>query len=206
MDMNAPGRMMVLLTALLSLSAVVAVAASSAGAVTWHNSGDATFTATGGGGTLSATAVTLGCSGSDAKGTVPATPLVGSTLTIAGTVTFTGCTMSGQGVSLDCGYAFTATTQPAAGTVSGSLDTTCGVYLATVKVCHIGGTMTATYTNPSGVTPGRFTVTTNSNLTVSNGQVGTCPIGSDDKGHLTQLTFNMLDTVAPLGPVLTRTA
>jgi hypothetical protein len=190
---------------MVGLSSLFAVLSSTAGAVTWHNRGDTTFTATGGTGTLSSTGVTLGCPGADGSGTVPATPLVAGTLQIAGTVTFTGCTLSGQSIGLDCGYAFTVTTQPSVGVSSGAVDVTCGVYLAGLKICHISGASTATYTNPSGATAGTFVMGTNNNLAFSNGSVGTCPAGNGDKGHLTALTFRISDSVLPLGPVITRT-
>jgi hypothetical protein len=190
-----------------ALTSLFAMMSSTAGAVTWHNTGDQHFSATGGAGTLSSTAVTLGCTGSDATGTVPASPFVGQTLAVSGTILFTGCTISGSATSVECGYTLTGTTQPTANITTGTADVTCGVYLTGTKICHIEGNVHGHYINASGTTPGVLTVTPSSNLTLTNGAAGTCPLGNGDKGSLTHLSFNVEpDAAAPFGPILTRTA
>jgi hypothetical protein len=197
-------RLAVLLAALLSLCGVMS---STANAVTWHNTGDSAFTATGGAGTFTSTAVTFGCSGGDLSGTVPATPLRGGTLAVSATYIGTGCTLSNQQVTVDCGYTFTWTVwvSGSRSITSGDADVTCSIYLAGTKICHLGGPVPTDYVNPSGTTPGSFTITTNSDLTVSKGPIGNCPLGTGDTGHFTLLTFNVVDTTQPLGPVITRT-
>jgi len=128
---------------------------------------------------------------------------------VSGTVTFSGCTLSGQAVAVDCGYTLTGTTQPVTGLTSGNADVTCGVFLAGTKLCHIGGAVPGHYANPVGATAGKLTVTTSSTLTTSNGPVGSCPLGNGDKAHLTQLIFNVSGGsggTGTQGPIITRTA
>jgi len=78
--MSKSARLVVLIVSLL------AVLAPSAHAVTWHNSGDTTFTATTilpGFGTLSATGINMVCANHNITGTTGAAPFVGSTWTAA---------------------------------------------------------------------------------------------------------------------------
>jgi hypothetical protein len=204
-NMSRFARLAVLAASLLSLFAVLS---STAGAVTWHNTGDTHFAATGGAGTLSSTAVTLGCTGSDVTGRVTgAEPFVGATLSVDATIGFTGCTLSGQSFGVECGVTFTGTswTAGAPAVTSGAVDVTCGFYLSGTKLCHLEGQIPAHYVNASGTAAGRLTVTTGA-LTTTNGSVSSCPMGNGDSAHLTPLTFGVVDTVQPLGPVITRTA
>jgi hypothetical protein len=204
-DMSGFARTAVIVAALLSSFAALS---SAAGAVTWHNDGDTHFTATGGAGTLTSTGVSLGCSGSNTTATAPGGSILGTTLPVSGTIAFTGCASSGTSFGLHCGFTFTGTTW-APGTpaiTSGNTDLTCDYYLATSRLCHFTGPVPSTYANPNGATPGKLVMTTGTALTVTNGSVGTCPLGNGDKVHQTQLTFNVVDATQPLGPVFTRTA
>jgi hypothetical protein len=201
--MSRIARFAVLVAALMSLFAVMS---STAGAVTWHNTGNTAFTATGGAGTLSSTGVALNCSGSSATGTAPALT-VGATLAVSGTVTFSGCLLSGQSVGVDCGYTLTGTSQSGT-TTSGTVDATCGVYLATIKICHIAGTVSGSYVNPSGATAGKLSTVTGGTLRTSNG-ASNCPLGNGDLSHLSPLNFSVSAGTGgsgTLGPIITRTA
>jgi hypothetical protein len=109
---------------------------------------------------------------------------------------------------MDCQYSLTLHTLDigGSGTVTGTIDWTCGVYIAGSKICHPTGTVEADWVNGSGPTPSRFVWTT-SVITVSNGAVGSCPLGNGDKAHLSTLSFNVVpDGAAPFGPIITRTA
>lgn len=204
--MSRIARLAVLVVALTSLFAVMS---STAGAVTWHNSGDSTFTATAGAGTLSSTSAGLACpAGGTATGTVAATPAVvpvGAWSAVTGTVTWTGCTLGVSGYAVDCAYTLTASTWTAGtpATTGGSADVTCGVYLAGAKFCHISGSVTGTYSNPVGATKGSLAIATGGSLTVVNGPAGSCPLGNGDTGHLSASTFTV--TSGTGGPVITRT-
>ena len=190
-------RFAVLVASLMSLFAVMS---STAGAVTWHNSGSTAFTATAGPGTLSSTSASLNCTGASATGTAPALT-VGATYAVSGTATFTGCSLGGVATGVDCGYTLTGTSQSGSVT-SGAVDVTCGVYQFGAKLCHIGGSASGTYTNPvSGV--GVLALATGGNLITSNGTSGSCPLGNGDRGHLSAFSFR---TTSANPPVITRTA
>lgn len=197
-----------------ALLSVIGALSSTAGAVTWHNSGDTTFQATTGTGTLSSTGTSLTCPGTvgHATGTVAATPAGGATwAAMTGTWTWGTCVLGVSGWTVDCDYTFTAQSQSGAVT-SGAFDVTCGLYLVGNKLCHLGGTITGSYTNQSPpFTWGQLTFNTGGNLTTSNGPSGTCPLGSDDRVHLTEMNYalNIASGGPPpyhLGPIITRTA
>jgi hypothetical protein len=189
--MSRISRFVVLGTALASLCGVMS---ATAGAVTWTNDGATAFTATGGVGTLSSTGVNIACGGADASGTAPASSTA-ATYLVSGTIGFTSCTAAGSPATIDCAYTLTATavTQP---TVSGTADVTCGLYISGTKLCHIEGAVPGTYTNETGV----LTVATSSTGLRLTG--GSCPVGSNDLGHLTALTF----TIPGSKPTITRAA
>jgi hypothetical protein len=198
-------RCIVLVAALLSSFAALSSVAS---AVTWHNTGDSAFTATGGAGTLSSTAVTLGCAGSDASGTVPATPFVGTTLAIQGTINFTGCTLSGQSTGFSCSFTLTGTAWDSGtpAVTTGSLDATCDITLVGFNICHIDASVSAKFQNAIMTNPSKL-LTLTAGVTMTRGSSGlSCPLGEGDSGHWTPLIFTAVDTVQPLGPVITRTA
>jgi hypothetical protein len=197
-------RFAVLVASLMSLFAVMS---STAGAVTWDNSGNTHFTATAGAGTLSSTGVALNCASADATGKTT-TPAVGATAALVhATINFTTCLLSGQAVGVECGVTLTATSQSGSVT-SGSADATCGVYLAGIKVCHIEGSVNGTYTNPSGATAGVLQTTTGGNLRTTNAQ-SNCALGNNEPTHLSVLTFRVTNGTGgtgTLGPIITRTA
>lgn len=197
--MSRIARLAVLTTALLSLFAVLS---STAGAVTWHNSGDTTFHATGGPGTLSIGANNLACSGSTATGDAP----VGSFATsynVRGNITFTPCTLAGQNTRVGCGYTLTPLSQ-AGHVTSGIADVTCVAVLIVVPdfgLCHIEGPTSFAYTNPTNTTtPGKLTLFASSSLVITN-STGNCPLGTGN-ANLTEQTMTMTHR----GPIITRTA
>ncbi|MCW2992541.1 MAG: hypothetical protein JWQ18_36 [Conexibacter sp.] len=209
--MSRSGRIVLLVTALLSLLAVMS---SAAGAVTWHNSGDTAFTATSGALTFSVTGPTFTCPGTTATATVASSPFVGATWTaITGTETYNSCAMGGVGARLDCSFTFTAqlwTAGPPA-TTTGSLDETCGLFEFSSMICRLAGAFHAVYANPSPPsTFGRFTLTTGGSLVTSNASSGTCPLGTGDRAHFTERTLVVNSaTGGPtphLGPIITRTS
>jgi hypothetical protein len=203
--MSKLARFVVLVTALTSLFAVLS---STAGAVTWHNTGNTSFTATAGPGTLSATAASLSCTSADASGTAPAS-FVGATYVVTGTIGFTGCTISGSATNVECSYKLTGISQPTPGITTGGADVTCGVYLIGQEICHISGSVHGHYVNPNPPTAGRLTVTAGLGLRLSNGPTGSCPLGNGDAGSLTHLAFNVTSGTGgtgTLGPIITRTA
>jgi len=192
------------------LAAALLSFAASADAVTWHNTGDTAFSMTGGSMAFTSTAVTLGCTGGDSAGTAPAGSFVGATLSMTFTTTYTGCIISGAPWPWECSRTFTATSQPAAGQTNGQLDTTCRVYAGSTLICHVEGTVPATYLNPvPPSTPGRFTLPTSTTLKFTQGAVGNCPMGNNDLMHMTQSTFTVsAGTGGPtphFGPYITRT-
>lgn len=196
--MSKIARFAVLVTALMSLFAVFS---SAAGAVTWHNSGDTNFHATGGPGTLSIGANNLACGGSTAIGDAPVGSFANS-YSVRGTVTFSPCTLAGQATTVGCNYTLTALTQ-AGSVTTGVADVTCVARLTAggTGLCHISGSTGGTYTNPTATTtPGKLTLLASSSLVVSNSQVA-CPLGTGS-GNLTEQTL----TVTHRGPILTRTA
>lgn len=206
--MSRIARFAVLVAALMSLFAVMS---SSAGAVTWHNTGDTAFTATSGAGTLSVTSASLACTGSDASGTTAATPFVGATWAAAtGTATFTNCAIAGIPTSVDCGYTLTASSQ-SGGVSSGNVDANCGVYQFGAQICVIHGQTPGSYTNPSGTTAGKLTLNHSATLKTTNGSGGTCPLGANEPSTLTTFTYTITNATGGastphLGPIVTRTA
>jgi hypothetical protein len=191
-------RVVVLTTALL------AALTSTAGAVTWDNSGDTAFTASGGPSTIDLGGVGFSCTGPTVTGTTTPSPFTG-TVAATGTVTYGHCTSAGIPTAFDCSYSQTLSSQ-AGGVSSGALDVTCGVYQFNTKLCHIAGSVTDTYTNPAGG-GGTFTLSS-SPLTLSNGPSGTCPYTTS--GTFTAQTWTVTaGTGGPAphnGPVFTRTA
>jgi hypothetical protein len=194
-------RVVVLTTALLTALAT----ASTAGAVTWENSGDTAFTATGAATTLHFDTVHMPCTGSTTTATTGASPSTGATWAAAtGTVTYPHCTLSGQTFSLACSYTLTLSGQ--SGLVSsGALDTECSLSAFGTKVCGYDGTIPATYTNPNGG-PGSLTLH-HATLAGTNGPVGTCPYKPFTFTEQTWTITSATGGPAPHnGPVFTRTA
>lgn len=208
--MSRIARCAVLLVVSVSLAGVWS---STAGAVTWHNSGDTTFSAATNSFPLASTGAGLACLGSTATGTVSGSPFVGATWkAIHGTLTSSGCVLGVPNWTVDCTYDFTASGaigSPQA--ITGDLDMTCGFFIVGTEFCHVTGTAAAVYTNPVPTSiPGKLTITTGGNLIATNGPAGSCPLGSNDKTHLAALNYNIsAATGGPtphLGPNITRTA
>lgn len=198
--MSRFSRVVVLITALTSL---VAVLSSSAGAVTWTNTGGTGFHATGTPGTLSIGVNKLTCSGSTWTGTAP---MSSTTSTIAtGTAVFSPCSLAGQNTFVHCAYTLTGSLFTS-GVTFGATDVTCDARLTAApanSLCHIGGSTPSTYTNPAGTTPGRITLNASAVLVVSDGNVA-CPLGTGT-GSLTEQTIN-LTAPATASPIISRDA
>ena len=210
--MNRISRFVVLVTAIASLAAVMS---STAGAVTWHNTGDTAFTATAGAGTLAATGVSLTCPSGTGTGTLGSAPTVGHTITVSGTVHYNGCLTAGIATTIECGYTLTGTSQTGSTghlVTSGNIDVTCSLTQFGAKLCHIENhsPLTGSYANPTtNAAPGRLTVSAGV-LRVTNGPTGSCPLGSNDTATLTEQTFVVTTAtggpVPHTGPIVTRTA
>jgi hypothetical protein len=214
--MSKVARFAVLVAALASLFVVLT---SSAGAVTWHNSGGTAFTAGGGASTLDfthadGTDAPLPCFGGTATGDAPVGTF-GSAYSIAGTLTYAPCYNFGAGVHFFTHCAFRLTAQAwTAGSpavTSGVADLTC--VLAADQppyppFCHIHGTSQADYVNPVGATPGRLTFTRSITLTATHASGGSsCPwIGATGPGSVAAVDWlEHTMTLGAGGPVLTRT-
>jgi hypothetical protein len=190
-------RVVVLATALISALGAVA---SSAGAVSWDNSGDTAFTATSGAVTFSTTGAALSCTGSTTSGTVPSGSTLGVVLSFAATMSFSGCRFSNVNTSIECGQTFTLTSQPAGTVVTGAVDMTCGMYQSGSMLCELAGSLSLTYSN--GV-PGTFNTATGGSMIISNASFGSCPWGNGELLHFTPITWLVSSGG---GPHFTRTA
>jgi hypothetical protein len=205
--MSRIARFAVLVTALASLMGVVS---ATAGAVTWHNTGNTAFTATGGPGTLSVGANNLACTASSATGTAPGGSVVGATYSVPGTITFSPCTLAGQATYVHCGFTLTGSAF-SAGITTGIADVNCVARLtaSNTALCNITGTTPGSYTNPSGTAKGKVTLSTSgSGLTVSNSSGSSCLLGTGI-GHLSEQTITITNAsggTGTLGPVINRTA
>lgn len=193
-------RIMRLVVLVAGLTSLLGMSSSSAGAVTWDNSGALGFAATAGASTLSATD-DMACLKGTMSGAAPdnVTDIVYS---MSATAEFDGCMLAGIATSYECGLTFTGITTNGTGdgsVIIGTVDTTCNAYWFGAKVCQVVGGVEATYTN---ATPGRLALTTSTNLTVVRASAGNnCPLGNLDRGHLSPMTFTM--TVG--SPTITRT-
>ncbi len=200
-------RMCVLVASLMSLFGAMS---SSAGAVTWTNTGDTAFTATSGAGSLKVTNTTLTCTGADATGTTAPAPFSGAIWSAAsGTAIFTGCKLNNINTGVHCNYTLTASAWvvgPPAVT-SGNVDATCNVYQGGANICKIEGTTPGHYINPNPGT-GSLILTHSSTLRTTNGPVGTCPLNPGEPATLTTQTFKITTAtggpVPHTGPVITR--
>jgi hypothetical protein len=195
--MRKLSRIVVLVTALASLSAVLS---STAGAVTWTNSGGTGFQATGGAGWLIVAQNALVCDHSAASGTAPMSTTT-STI-IAGTVVFSPCVLVGVPTFMHCNYTVTASGL-SGGVTSGAADMTCDIRVTAspfYSICHVSGSTPITYTNPSGATPGKLTFLTSTTLVVANGDVA-CPL-NPGTGTWSEQTVNV--TTVASSPVFAR--
>jgi hypothetical protein len=193
-------RLAVLVVGLMSLFGIMS---ATAGAVTWHNTGATTFTATSGAGTLSSTSAALNCGNATGTGTAAAL-FVGTTYAVSGTATFGSCFLSGITTTVDCGFTLTGTSQPVTRvSTTGSVDVTCDVSQFGTKLCHIEGSVHGTYTRTAGAGDGVLTLSTGGSLNTTNPPSGSCPLGNGDRAHLSELTFT---TTSANPPVIHRTA
>ncbi|MCW2994169.1 MAG: hypothetical protein JWQ18_1664 [Conexibacter sp.] len=197
---------------LVSLTSLVGLASSAAEAVTWSNSGDTAFTATGGARTFSSTGLQLSCPSASVTGTVASSPFVGVTwAAVTGTETYSGCSWGGVTTSIDCAYTdtalFWAAGSPA--TTTGRRDITCSAIQFNSKVCHLGGTLQWIYSNPvSPATFGKLTFTPGGTVIASNGPAGTCLLGNGDPVTFSEYTETVNSAAGGptphLGPIFTR--
>ena len=205
--MNRTIRVGVLLTALLSL---FAIGASTASAVTWHNTGNTTFTATGGATTLSSTGVTIACTGADVAGTAPGGSVIAATWVASGTAQFTGCRMAGISATVTCDYSGTGTSWVAGppGVTSGAVDIRCTSIQGGTPVCITEGQVAGTYTNPTGATRGIGNLPASNTVRVTNANGGNCPLGNGDAVTLTAGVYTITTGTGgsgTAGPIVTRT-
>jgi hypothetical protein len=210
--MSRISRVVVLATALLATAAALA---STAGAVTWHNSGDTAFTASGQASTYSVTGVSLVCSGATMTATSPSAAFVGATYGLAtGTFTRTGCSLSGISTFITCSFKMTATAQDAAvrTVTTGSFDVSCSMTQSGAEICKIEGTQPATYVAPTAPSQsGQFILPHSSSLRTTDGNAGSCFLGTGEPLTWTTETFSLTSatggaTSPHLGPVIQRTA
>ena len=200
-------RIVVLVTALTSLFGALS---ATAGAVTWHNTGNTAFTAHGGAGTLSSTGVNLTCVTSTATGSAPAS-VVGTTYTMTKRATYDGCRLAGITSQMHCH--FTATGTPfhlsTPRMTTNILHIDCVVNAQGIPVCKVEGQTSGSYANPSGATAGRFSIPASNTVRTTNPASGTCPLGNGDTASLTAQTHTVTNGTGgtgTLGPIINRTA
>lgn len=202
--MSGIARFAVLAATLLSLSGALS---SGAGAVTWHNVGDTSFTAHGGAAGLSVTGASLACTSGDASGTAPGGSYVGNTYTaLTLNVGLTGCTLLNAPATVSCGYAFTTNSLEADDSYTGTLDVLCNVSLFGTEVCKIEGMTPALYKNAGSFFDGVLTVGHSDFLRTTHGAGGTCPLAPGEPATLTAQTWGLDGTLGGDGPTIVRTA
>lgn len=202
-------RLVVAAAALLSL---FAIASSTAGAVTWHNSGDTTFTATSGPTTLTATGINLTCSGSSFSGKTGTSPFTGIVWTAAsGTGAFTNCVALGIRATTSCTFAVTGTSWTAGppAVMGGSADVTCTSYVGGSLNCITEGTTPGTYTNPTASTVGSGIAPESNSLKMTNG-ASACMLGHNVQATITATPLTITaasggPSAPHTGPIVTRT-
>ncbi|WP_445148214.1 hypothetical protein [Baekduia sp. Peel2402] len=199
--MSRTARIVVLVTALTSLFAVMS---STAGAVTWTNTGSTIIHATGPGGSLTIGANSLTCTGATARATAAAS-FVGSVYSVPGTVTFSPCTLAGQNTYIHCGFTLTGSAFAEPGSTTGVADVTCDTRLTNgnTKLCHIEGPTVGHYINPTAATstPGKITLTTSSSLITTHASGTSCIFGTGPS-HLSEQTITVTSVAG--SPIITR--
>jgi hypothetical protein len=197
--MSRFARFAVLVAALTSLFAVMS---SSAGAVTWTNTGNTLAHATGIGGALHVGSNTLPCGGATASGTAPAHSAA-AVYHVTGTITFQPCSLVGQSTIVHCTYTLTGLVHTGGvfgGVTGGNADVTCDARLAATGtgLCHISGSTAGHYVNPAAAGgTGRLTLTTTNTLVVSNFGSTSCPLGTGN-GTLTHLQLTTTPGATPI--------
>jgi hypothetical protein len=197
----------------VSLMSLLGVMSSSAGAVTWTNDGDTSFTATGGPGTLSGGGLSLVCSSAHATGMTGTAPFAGTIWDAAtGEATFNNCSIAGISTAVNCTYTLTAQTWSAGppAVTSGNIDATCNVTQGGTKICHVEGQTAGHYTNPTATSFGTLVLTESNTLKTTNA-TGSCPLGNNTNVTLSQQDFKLENAAGgpgPLhtGPIITRDA
>lgn len=206
--MRTTRRVAALLTGLASLCAM----ASSAGAATWHNSGDTAFTAAAGAITLNVTSVSIACTGGSVTGTAFSGSKAGNSVDVGtATETYSTCPISGIPASLTCSTTATATQATGTATVSETFHRLCSFSQFGAEICKIEGQVTGTYHNPiPPSTNGSWTLPASTSLRATDGSAGTCFFGVGEPLSLPAQTITITSaTGGPsphLGPVITRTA
>ena len=186
----------------MALASTLGALASSAGATTWSNDGDASFTATGTPATYSVTGTSLSCSGADLTGTVNGSSAAAIwTAVTDATLQFTGCFTAGVNTPVHCTTTLTAVAGVTNGVTTGALDVTCGVYQFNTKICDFSGSLNATYTNPTSTTAGRLTTLTGGSMRTGIG-CSTFLGGGNDAMHWSPMTFTVVGG-ATKGPIIT---
>jgi hypothetical protein len=200
-------RVAVLVVSLMSLFGVLS---SAAGAVTWTNTGDTAFTATGGPMTLSGGGLSWICSSSDWSGMTGSSPFVGTIYrAVTGHGDYTSCSIAGVSTAVTCDYTLTAATWIAGppATTSGNIDLTCSVTQGATKICHIEGQTAGHYVNPTAAGFGKFVLTESNTLKTTNA-TATCPLGNNATTTLATQTWTITNATggpaAHTGPILTR--
>jgi hypothetical protein len=211
--MTKTARFAVLVAALASLFAMLT---STAGAITWDNSGSTAFTATGGAITLAITGsggtTNLTCLNSVMTGSAPA-DLTGWTYLATGTIVFGGpCKITGINSYIHCNYTLTGVLF-ASPVTTANMDVTCrSGFVGAAAICHISGSTPGSYTNATATTFGKLTLVSSASLTVS-GDLGShsCSalLGSltSGTGHITDQTTTVSSGTGAgtRGPILNRT-
>ncbi|WP_445148212.1 hypothetical protein [Baekduia sp. Peel2402] len=198
--MSKFARIVVLATALTSLFAVMS---STAGAVTWTNTGSTVIHATGTGIVYSEGSNAMVCSGATLSATAAAI-IVASVYSVPGTVTFSPCTLAGQSTYVHCGFTLTGSAF-ATPVTTGVADLTCTARLTAnnAALCHLEGTVIGHYINPTAATstPGKVTMTTSSTVGTTHSSGTSCLLGTGP-GHLSEHTLTV--TTVAGSPIITR--
>jgi hypothetical protein len=202
--MSGFARFAIAITGLMSFFGVMT---STASAVTWHNTGSTSFTATAGPNTFTFGSSTLSCAGGQVTGTVPGGSTVGAVYSVSGTAIDSGCTFAGQTMYVHCNFTLTAFSQSGSVTAGNTVET-CVLKLTASNqaLCVLTGPVSGTYTNPIGATPGRATLFASNTLTVSNPPGGgSCPAGTGPASVTHKTGTVSSGTPTPFGPIITRT-
>lgn len=194
-------RIVVLVAGLISVFAAIAGAA---GATTWSNTGDTTFTATSGPITLTSGGVSLTCSGGTLTGRA-GTSFIGSVWTSAatGAVRFAPCRLGLLSTEVDCSVRFDAN-NVVNGFVTGSMTITAGGCAVIGTSCEISGMVAETYKNATSAAKGVLTIAGGASFTVSGSG---CPLPSPTSASTIVFTITSA-TGGPTpnnGPIINRT-
>lgn len=202
--MSKIARIAVLVTALAS---VLGAMSSTAGAVTWHNTGSTAFTATAGPSTVSVGANSTSCTGASADATAPATSTA-TTFPLTWTVRYFPCTIVGQASYWHCHYIvtyFSTSTPPHRWSILYHRFCVKRLTANNTALCTLEGSSPGTYTSPNGATPGAFTLDATSTLTMTHASGSSCVLGTGTASSTEQTFTVTAGTPTSLGPVVTRT-